>query len=92
MGRSFREGVVSRWVSGRDQTAAVGERDRLGAIPAAGAQQDPGDVGLHRRLAEHQVLGDLGVVHPGADQLQHLDLPRSQIRQLRVRPGAGGRN
>jgi hypothetical protein len=43
-----------------DQAALVGEHDGLDAIPHAELGEDPGDVRLHRRLAEKELVTEVG--------------------------------
>jgi hypothetical protein len=38
-------------------------------------------VGLHGRLGEHELLGDLGVRQPARDELEDLELPRGELLQ-----------
>jgi hypothetical protein len=41
-------------------------------------REHAGDVALHRRRAEHEPAGDLGVREPLRDELEHLDLERAE--------------
>src|SRR5215211_994905 len=60
---------------------------RPAPVPQPELGQHPADVGLDGRLADVQLMGDLGVGPAPGDQLQHLPLPVGQAVQ--VRRGAG---
>ena len=45
-------------------------------------QQHAGDVRLDRRLADHQIGGDLCVAHPAGDAFEHLALAAGQCLEL----------
>src|SRR3954470_17039672 len=62
-----------------DETALVGEDDRLHAVAQAELGQHVGDVGLDRVLAEHELRGDLGVGQAAGDEAQHLELARGEL-------------
>jgi hypothetical protein len=70
---------------GGDQAGLVGEDHSLHPVAQAELGQDPGHVGLHRRLTERERAGDLGVAHAAGDQPQHLELARRQYGQVAVR-------
>ena len=61
----------------------VGEHDDLDAVAEAELGEDPGDVGLHGRLADEECRGDLGVGVAGGDTDQHLALALGQLVQRR---------
>ena len=50
----------------------------LCSVAGAGLVEDPVDVGLDRRDADEERLGDLGVGSPRCDQLEHLRLAGRQ--------------
>ncbi len=52
--------------AGLHQAGLVGEHDDLGTVAEAELGQDRRDVGLHRRLGDEELGGDLGIAHaPG---------------------------
>ena len=67
----------------RDQAGLVGEDHRLHAVAQPQLGEHVADVGLDRRLADHQLGGDLRVGHALGDQPQHLQLPLGQPVQPR---------
>ena len=66
-----------------DEPALVGEDDGLDAVAQVELGEDAGDVRLHRRLADEQLGGDLGVGQPAGEQPQDLELARAQLGQRR---------
>src|SRR6188472_3853603 len=56
-----RRGKRSSGLERLDETDLVGEHHDLDAIAQVELGQDPTDVGLHGRLGEHELLGDLRV-------------------------------
>ena len=94
-GRKFKTHLSERTVvpphrdesaAGGDQAGLVGEDDGLDAVAQAQFREDAGDVGLHRRLAEEQRGGDLGVRHAAGDQAEDFEFAGGQ----RGRVAAGG--
>src|SRR5829696_3441459 len=69
--------------AGLDQSGFVGDDDGLYAVAQAELLEDPRDVRLDGRLAEEELLGDLGVRAAAGEQPQHVDLAGGQLRQLR---------
>src|SRR5438093_4417711 len=65
------------------------EEDRLRARLAARAHvqlaKDRRDMVVDRLLGENEPLGDLGVAEPLRDELQHLELTRSQVGGILLR-------
>ena len=57
-------------------TGFVREHHGLDAVAQPELHQHARDVGLHRRLADDQLGGDLGVGEPARDALEHLKLAR----------------
>ena len=57
----------------------VGEHDGLDAVAQVELLEDVGDVGLDRRVADEQPLGDLGVREALGDQAEDLELARGQL-------------
>src|SRR5579884_130930 len=65
--------------AGRDQARLVGEDHRLDAVAQAELGQEVGDVGLDRRLADVEALGDLGVRQAPGQLAQHLQLTAGEL-------------
>ena len=75
-----------------DQAGLVGQHDELDPVAGAGLGEQPADVGLHGRLGDHQVGGDLRVGAAAADQLEHLALALGERGQpVVVRAVGAGR-
>ena len=69
-----------------DEARLVREDDGLDAVAEPELPEDARDMRLHGRLADEELLGDLGVREASRDQLQDLDLARGQLRAS----GGGG--
>src|SRR5262245_15952227 len=69
-------------LAGLDDPGLVGEDDCLHAVTQLELGQDVRDVGLHGRLAEEELAGDLGVRAPPGHLLQDFDLPRRELLEL----------
>src|SRR6266498_3458730 len=76
--------------AGSDQAGLVGKDDQLRAVACVELHHGAAHVGLGRRRADHQSLGDLLVRQPARDQRHHLPLPVGQRVQLWRRPGLLG--
>src|SRR5258707_9628893 len=80
-----RELRPERWFGGlarRNEATLVREDDELRSIACVQLGEDPRDVRLRRQRADHETLGDLGVVQTACDERQDLDLARRQrLRQ-----------
>jgi hypothetical protein len=76
--------LASPVLAGRDEPGLISEHDRLDPVAQSQLAQDPGHVGLHRRLAQRQRRGQLGVAQPPRDQAEHLELPRREHGQALV--------
>src|SRR5262245_53446330 len=63
---------------GLDEARLVRGDHGLHAIAGVELAEDPPDMGLHRRLAEVELAGDLTVRHAPRHQAQHLDLALGQ--------------
>src|SRR6266545_1034294 len=70
----------------RDQPPLVGEDDRLDTVARVELHQNAFDVGLDRRLLDHERRGDLAVRQTLRDELEDLALAGGQL----VEPGIGG--
>ena len=68
--------------AGLHEPRLVGDDDGLHTVAQAQLLEDPRHVGLHRRLAEEELLRDLGVRAPAREQAQDVDLARSQLAEL----------
>src|SRR6187551_3093651 len=62
-----------------EETGLVGEDDRLDAVAQAELLEDVRDVRLHRRVADEELLADLGVRKAVRDQAKDLLLARRQL-------------
>ena len=100
-GQHFRPRVISRGnghgsaASGAGQAGLVGEDDRLDPVAQAELGQDPGDVGLHRRLAEGELGGEFGVAQAAGQQAQDLasrGVSAARSRWMRRARGRAGRS
>ena len=70
----------------------VGEHDRLDAVAEVELLEDVRDVRLHGRLADEELLPDLGVGEAVGDQAQDLELARGQlVERLAAASGRGMR-
>jgi hypothetical protein len=76
--------LASPVLASRDEPGLIGQHDRLDPVAQSQLAQDPGHVGLHRRLAQRQRRGQLGVAQPPRDQAEHLELPRREHGQTLV--------
>jgi hypothetical protein len=65
-----------------DQAAFVGEHRDLHAVAQAQLGQEPGDVRLHRRLAEEQLRADRCIGQPAGHAAGDRHLPLGQRRDL----------
>jgi hypothetical protein len=54
----------------------------LHAVAHAKLLQDTRDVRLGSRLADHELLAELGVREPAGEEIEHLALARSQLAAL----------
>src|SRR4051795_7192378 len=82
--RSFSEGTTDRlngMLPRSHETVLIAEDHRLGAVAEVELLEDPSDVGLHRRLAQKQLLRDFGVRAAAPERPQHLQLTLSQLRR-----------
>jgi hypothetical protein len=61
-----------------DESVPVRVTHGLGAVTCADLRQHVVDVAFHRRLTDHETLGDLGVGQARRDKREDLDLPRRQ--------------
>src|SRR5579884_2581743 len=88
---------VVRWYDGPagsglprgDQPAFVGEDHELHPVPHPELHQDPTHMGFHRRLAQKQLLADLGVGQTANHEGHDLTLPVSESAQPRWRGEVG---
>ena len=64
---------------GLNEAALVGRDDKLRAVARVELREHVTDVGLHRRPAHHQMLGDLGIRQAAGDELEDLRLPLRQL-------------
>jgi hypothetical protein len=69
-------------VTGLDKPGLVGDRDELGAVAHSELVERPADVGLRRRAADDQPVGDLVVAQARRHERHHLALARSQLLEL----------
>ena len=87
--RLGRPARLPRAALGVEQPRLVREHDRLDAVAQVELLQHVGDVGLDRRVADEQLLADLGVGEAAGDQAEHVALARGQlVERLRRRRGA----
>src|SRR4051812_14222231 len=91
--RAIRGSSLRGRSAGLHDAGLVREDDGLHAVAETELHQHVRDMCLHRRLADEELLRDLGVREPACDQLQHLELPRRQLAESRRRrrrraPGA----
>src|ERR1700691_1769772 len=62
-----------------DDPGFVSKDDRVDPVTDPELHQDPGYVGLDRRLADDQLGGDLTVRPAGGHELEHLELTRREL-------------
>ncbi len=77
-----------RYPPGCTRPWSKGEHDGGGPVPHAELGEDVADVGLDRALADVELVADLGVGRPRADQLEDAPLPFGELgeRGLERRP------
>lgn len=73
---------------GVDDAGLVGEDHGLYAVPDLELGQDPGDVGLDRRLSDDDLRGDLGVGAAADQQPEHCAFSLGELGQPRRRRAA----
>src|SRR5829696_4179484 len=74
--------VIRRVRLGLEEPGLVGEYDRLNAVAKAELLEDVGDVGLHRCLADVELLADLGVGEAAGNQAEDVELTLRQLVEL----------
>src|SRR5689334_12886546 len=76
------------WRVGLVQAGLVGEHDGLHAVAQAELLEDVGDMRLDRRLADVELLGDLGVGQPAGDEAKNVSFASRELGHLPRRRGA----
>jgi hypothetical protein len=67
---------------GLDESRLVGEHHRLHAVAKVELLQDVRDVGLHGRVADVELLSDLGVRESACDQAEDVSFPLGELVEL----------
>src|SRR5215211_8234880 len=78
-------------LSGLNEAGLVGEDDGLDAVAEAEFLQEARDMCLDGRVADDELLGDLGVGEAAREEPQDLELAGGQLGD-RIGPGVGGRS